>query len=321
MPADDVEVIEGAEEGIHLHNQRGPREVVLHDGQLTALRTVRCTAVFDARGRFNPAFDESQIEDIPADSVIFAIGQTSDLSFLDPADGVESDRGLIKVNRDTYQTTAPDVFACGDIAHGARLFIDAIASAQTAARSMHDFLRSTRSDVVVRKQWKPAAYTMADGWNVIERQNPRVLQSELRAATLEIVEAPYGEAEARRQASRCLRCNINTVFDTALCVACNGCVDVCPENLIRLVGLSKLIEDPLWMERAVAEFGDISPYAPQELDQLAAAMMKDETTCIRCAMCSSRCPTAAILMKEFEFHRECVTVAARNPKVAYAPSA
>jgi NADPH-dependent glutamate synthase beta subunit-like oxidoreductase len=321
MPADELEVIEGAEEGIRLHNQRGPREMVLEDGKLTALRTVRCTAVFDARGRFNPVFDESQVEDIPADSVIFAIGQTSDLSFLDPADGVESDRGLIKVNRETYQTTAPDVFACGDIAHGARLFIDAIASAQTAARSMHDYLRSTRSEVVVRKQWKPASYAMADGWNAIERVNPPALESELRAATLETVEAPYEELEARRQASRCLRCNVNTVFDTSRCVACNGCVDVCPENLIRLVGLSKLIEDPQWMERAVEEFGELSRYAKEELDQLAAAMMKDETTCIRCALCASRCPTAAIVMKEFEFYRECVTVPARNPKVAYAPTA
>jgi NADPH-dependent glutamate synthase beta subunit-like oxidoreductase len=317
MPADELEVMEGAEEGIHLHNQRGPREVLVADGKVTALRTVRCTAVFDAGGRFNPAFDEQQVEDIAADSVIFAIGQTSDLSFLDPADGVESDRGLIKVNRETYQTAAPDVFACGDIAHGARLFIDAIASAQIAARSMHDFLRGTRTEVVVRKQWKPAAYTMADHWNAIGRENPPALDGERRPGSLEIVEEPYAEAEARRQASRCLRCNINTVFDTAKCVACSGCVDVCPENLIRLTGLSTLIEDAAWMEQAVEIFGDLSQYAPEELDQLGAAMTKDETTCIRCALCASRCPTAAILMKEFEFHRECITVAARNPKVLY----
>jgi ferredoxin len=321
MPADEIEVIEGADEGIRLHNQRGPREVIFEGGRVTALRTVRCTAVFDARGKFNPSFEEANIEDIPADSIIFAIGQTSDLSFLDPADGVESDRGLIKVNRETYQTTAPDVFACGDIAHGARLFIDAIASAQTAARSVHDYLRGTRTEVVVRKQWKAASYAMADGWNVIPRENPPVLESELRASSLDIVEAPFGEPEARRQASRCLRCNVNTIFDTSKCVACNGCVDVCPENLIRLVGLSKLIENPDWMERAVEAFGDLSQYAPEQLDGMAGAMMKDETTCIRCAMCASRCPTAAILMKEFEFYRECVAVPARNPKVAYGPCA
>ena len=45
-------------------------------------------------------------------------------------------------------------------------------------------------------------------------------------------------------------------------------------------------------------------------------MMKDETTCIRCAMCASRCPTHAILMKHFDFHRECVTVPAPKPQGA-----
>jgi len=290
MPADDVEVHEGAEEGIHLHNQRGPREVLVRDGKVSGLRTVKCTAVFDASRRFNPSFDESVIEDIPADSIIFAIGQTSDLSFLDPSDNVESERGLIKVNRETYRTTAPDVFACGDIAHGARLFIDAIASAQIAARSMHDYLRGTRTDVVIRKKWSPAAYTMVDGWNVIEREAPPVLEVERRAASLEIVEERYSEAEARRQGSRCLRCNINTVFETEKCVACNGCVDVCPENLIALVPVS-------WLDG----------YDDPELEG-AAVMLKDETTCIRCSLCASRCPTQAVVMKRFDFYRECVTV-------------
>ena len=299
MPADEIEVIEGAEEGVRLHNSRGPREVLTEDGRVAALRTVRCTAVFDAQRRFSPTFDESDIQDIPADNVIFAIGQQSDLSFLDPADGVATERGLIKVNRETYQTTAPDVFACGDIAHGPRLFIDAIASAQIAARSMHDFLRCTRTDVVLRKQWRPACYTMADRWNVIARDNPPTVHHETRAASIEIVELDYPDASARRQAARCLRCNVNTVFETERCVACNGCVDVCPENLIRLVSVSDLA-------------GEFDP------DGAAAALIKDETTCIRCAMCASRCPTHAILMKEFAFTRECVTVAARNPKVLYA---
>ena len=119
MPADEVEVTRAHEEGIHLHNRRGPREILRENGKVTGLRTVQCTSVFDAHGNSIRRSTRAQIEDIPADSVIFAIGQTSDLSFLDPADGVETERGLIKVNRETYQTTAPDVFACGDIAHGA----------------------------------------------------------------------------------------------------------------------------------------------------------------------------------------------------------
>jgi ferredoxin len=49
-------------------------------------------------------------------------------------------------------------------------------------------------------------------------------------------------------------------------------------------------------------------------------MMKDETTCIRCAMCASRCPTHAILMKHFVFHRECVTVPTINTRLLYPQS-
>ncbi len=325
MPADEIEVIEGEEEGIHLHNRRGPKQILSENGRVTALRTVRCTSVFDATGRFNPTFDETGIEDIPADSVIFAIGQTSDLSFLDPQDGVETARGLIKVNPETYQTSAPDIFACGDIAHGPRLFIDAIASAQVAARSMHDYLRGTRTEVVVRKKWAPAAYTMAEGWNRLPRENPPVLESERRAASLEIIEERYPEREARRQAARCLRCNVNTVFDTSLCVACNGCVDVCPENLIRLVGLSRLIADDPWLAAASADFGvsadELKAMPAEDLDALGGVMLKDETTCIRCSLCASRCPTHAVTMRQFEFHTECVTVPSPNPKIRYQVAA
>jgi NADPH-dependent glutamate synthase beta subunit-like oxidoreductase len=321
MPADEIEVIEGEEEGIRLHNRRGPKEIVVERGKVAALRVTQCLSVFDAEGRFNPKFDESAVEDIPADSVIFAIGQSSDLSFLAAEDGVEAVRGLIKVNPETYQTTAPDVFACGDIAHGPRLFIDAIASAHTAARSMHDYLRGTRTDIVLRKRWLPAAYQMADGWHVLERANPPVLDTARRAASVENVEETYPEQAARRQAARCLRCNVNTIFDTNLCIACNGCVDICPEDLIKLVGLSRLPDQEAW-ERLFQAGVDLTPadYAaltPAQKDELGGVMLKDETTCIRCAMCASRCPTHAILMKKFDHYTECVSVASRNPKILY----
>jgi formate dehydrogenase (NADP+) beta subunit len=322
MPADDVEVHEGEEEGIRLHNRRGPKEVLHSNGRLTGLRTVQCLNVFNSEGRFEPKFDESQIEDIPADTIIFAIGQSSDLSFLSPGDGVESVRGLIKVNPETYQTTAPDVFACGDIAHGPRLFIDAIASAHTAARSMHDFLRGTRTDVALRRRWLPSVYTMAEGWHRMERHNPPVLETSRRAASIETIEGCYEESQAKRQAARCLRCNVNTVFDTSTCIACNGCVDICPENLIKLVGLSRLPDQQAWSRLAEAGVEisreDYAALPPADKDQLGGLMLKDESTCIRCAMCASRCPTHAIMMKTFQFYTECVTVPSPNPKILYS---
>jgi formate dehydrogenase beta subunit len=319
MPADEIEIVEGEEEGIHLHASRGPLAVLGEGNYVTGLRTVRCTSVFDREGRFNPTYDDAVIEDIPAETIFFAIGQTSDLTFLKPEDGVATERGLIKVDLETYQTTAPDVFACGDIAHGPRLFIHAIASAQIAARSMHDYLRGTRTDVAVRRRWVAADYTMAPGWDQLSRRNPPALESEQRASSLDIVEMDFSDEEARRQAARCLRCNINTVFDTSTCIACNGCVDICPESLIRLVGLDQLRHNQQMMDLAAGTTGltieDLAGYSDEELQQLGAIMLKDESTCIRCALCASRCPTQAIKMKKFEFHRECVTIDTANPKL------
>lgn len=321
MPADEIEIVEGEEEGIKLYAGRGPRAILSEEGYVTGLRTVKCLSVFDENGRFAPVYDENSVEEIPADTIFFAIGQQSDLTFLKAEDGIQTENGLIKVDPGTYQTTAPDVFACGDVAHGPRLFIHAIASAQIAARSMHDYLRGTRTDVVVKKSWHRADYTMADGFDEFARCLPPALDCETRAATNEIVEINFPEVEARKQAARCLRCNVNTVFDTSVCIACNGCVDVCPENLIKLVGLSQVRSDPKLIQIASDSLGisseDLTVYSDAELAELGGIMLKDESTCIRCAMCASRCPTNAIQMKRFEFARECVTIHARNPKINY----
>jgi len=323
MPADEIEVTEGAEEGLVLHNSRGPREIVGQDGNVLGLRTVECASVFDANGRFNPSFNEDNIEVIPADTIIFSIGQSSDLSFLQPGDGVESNRGLIKVDPETYQTTAPDVFACGDIAHGPRLFINAIRSAQIAARSMHDYLRGTRTEETIRSSWSAASYTMREGWDQLRRHHPPVVAASERATSLQVIEDSYPSDAARTQASRCLRCNVNTVFDTEICVSCTGCVDVCPENLIRLTGLAELCrttEGSDWVASVLAiSKEELQAYSKAQLDSLGGVMLKDETTCIRCGLCASRCPSNAITMQQFDFRRMCVSSPGPNPKLKQGP--
>ncbi len=186
---------------------------------------------------------------------------------------------------------------------------------------MHDFLRGTRTEIAVRSHWAPAVYSMAEGWERTPRANPPVLDATKRAASLEITENTYPIEEAHRQASRCLRCNIDTVFDTSICIACGGCVDVCPQNIIKLVGLSELCRQDRWLNLVSESLGmnreEIRSMDPAELDTLGGVMLKDEQTCIRCAMCASRCPTHAITMKRFEFHRECISIPARNMKIRY----
>jgi formate hydrogenlyase subunit 6/NADH:ubiquinone oxidoreductase subunit I len=162
---------------------------------------------------------------------------------------------------------------------------------------------------------------MAEGWHRIGRRNPPVLESHRRAASNEVIEERYPEEIAKRQAARCLRCNVNTVFDTYNCIACNGCVDVCPESLIKLVGLSRLPDADAYprliaagVEIGEAEYRGMSV---AEKDAFGGVMLKDESTCIRCALCASRCPTHAITMRKFDHYQECVSIPAPNPKILY----
>jgi ferredoxin len=160
---------------------------------------------------------------------------------------------------------------------------------------------------------------MRDGWDQLRRHHPPVADASKRASSLQVIEAPYPTDAARTQAARCLRCNVNTVFDTAMCVACTGCVDICPENLIRLTGLAEVCnttEGREWTASVLAIAPEeLDKYTKAQLDSLGGVMMKDETTCIRCGLCAARCPSHAITMQRFDFHRMCVTLPGVNPKL------
>jgi formate dehydrogenase (NADP+) beta subunit len=311
MPADAIEIEEGLHEGLRLHTSLGPR-AILGNGKVAGVEFVSCLSVFDSERRFNPKFDETAKETIEVDTVIFAIGQSAEFNFLTPEDGIElTDRGLIKVDSETLQTSRPDVFAGGDVVLGPRLFIDAIASAQVAARSIHDYLRKSTTHVVLKYEWSPASYTMGQDWEIEERRLPpseAPTAGELPKAADRLVERNYPEQEARRQAERCLRCDVQTYFEGQHCIACNGCVDVCPDDCLYLVGLSQVASDPRLMAMAQEQLGiskdALAAFEPAELDALGGVMLKDETACIRCSMCATRCPTRAFTMQRYAFHRE-----------------
>lgn len=325
MPADAIEIEEGQHEGLKLHTSLGPK-AVLGGGRVTGMEFVRCLSVFDSERRFHPTFDEGARETLEVDTVIFAIGQRAEFNFLTPRDGVElTERGLLKVDPETLQTSRPDVFAGGDVVLGPRLFIDAIASAQVAARSIHDYLRKTTTTVALRYAWGPAAYQMAQDWEVTGRTLPpsrAPSAEELASAGDRQVEENYPEEEARRQAQRCLRCDVETWFEGQDCIACNGCVDVCPDDCLYLVGLSQVAADPRLMTMAQEQLGitagQLAAFEPAELDVLGGVMLKDETACIRCSMCATRCPTKAFSMRRYDFHRELEVEAAPNPRIRYA---
>jgi formate dehydrogenase (NADP+) beta subunit len=120
----------------------------------------------------------------------------------------------------------------------------------------------------------------------------------------------YTEEQARLEASRCLRCWINTIFEGneaegTECILCGGCVDVCPENCLQLVPLSQLQFSEETKDRlkaqAVSYEGTLQHLEAQDLPASeGSVMVKDETICIRCGLCAERCPVRTITMEAFE---------------------
>lgn len=312
MPAFEDEIEEGLREGLRLRASLGPKRFIGEDGRLTALETVKCTSVFDEQRRFHPTFAAGTEAVIPCDTVILAIGQTSDLSFLAPEDGVETTRqGTIKINQDTMMTTAPGIFAAGDIAFGPRLIINAVADGRKAAEQIDRYLRGS--------EWKSKErlvqirvlehHNLPTGFDEHTRLEVPTIPLDRRTGITE-VESGFTEEQARAEASRCLRCWINTIFegneaDGTECILCGGCVDVCPQNCLQLIPLRQFTFAQEDLHR-IADVASNDPVLLQHLnlEEIAAGegsvMVKDETICIRCGLCAERCPAHTITMEAFE---------------------
>jgi len=232
------------------------------------------------------------------DSAIISIGQMGEFTWVRPEDGLEvMPRGTLAVDPDTLMTTAPGVFAGGDIAFGPRLIINAVADGQRAARGLHAYLQNVKPRLVrkgfftpVPKRDYPNVGPLRDflRWR---RRPPPALPVERRIGVAR-VEMGYDVATAREQGGRCLICTLNPIFDGDLCIVCNGCVDVCPTDCLKLVPVSEIASDDWPTANGTAGF--------------STAMLLDPAHCVRCGLCAARCPTEAVRMETFRFTEEVV---------------
>jgi NAD-dependent dihydropyrimidine dehydrogenase PreA subunit len=229
--------------------------------------------------------------------VIMAIGQSPDLSWIRPEDNLKvTPRGTLQTDLQTMATSRPDVFAGGDVAFGPRIIITAVAEGKKAANSIAKFLtgrvpaQPQKARVTI---YNPLQYRMKPDYEKLVRRAPPTLPLDRRVGIAE-VEKAYPEPDARMQADRCLKCHIGPVFDGDKCILCGGCADVCPEYCLRLVDVADLRGDEKLQAALLVRYGRLPKHGEQ------AAIIKDETSCIRCGLCAARCPTGAVMMERVE---------------------
>lgn len=297
MPAVETEIFETDEEGVRFHLLTNP--VSIEKTEQGTVKGIWCQKMAlgepDAGGRRQPVPIEGSEFFMACDNVIVAIGQTFDLSFIDaPNDRISmTDHGLIACDPETGSTSAPDVFVAGDLAHGPKLLINAVASGKAVARTIYEKCTGNHiSFADVELHFPLAVYERETGYEKQHRTTLPTVPIEQRSGNIKRpVELGFSAEQALCEAGRCFDCGVNTIFDGQRCILCGGCVDVCPENCLRIVGLDQLSDNGS-LQKILARLDDGVP------SEITSAIIKDETICIRCGLCAERCPTDAITMEQ-----------------------
>lgn len=289
LPVPREEVHEASREGVIVRAATGVRRIA-GDGRVGHVVVAPVRSLFDAVGRFKPVLQEGRDETLAARTVVIAVGQESDVSFVDSSLGLRtSPWGGVVVDRDG-RTSHARLYAAGDVSTGPRDLIDALAAGQRVARTI-------RADLSCASTWLAAARAISpieadappmpmrpaqhqrrywSGYDVTARRSLPTLPPQERAHDDE-VEKLLGLVDARVEASRCLHCDVHVMLDAARCVACGLCVDVCPYGCI---ALTRAGQSSSQVDATVSTF----------------ALTLDERACIRCGLCVDRCPADALAL-------------------------
>jgi NADPH-dependent glutamate synthase beta subunit-like oxidoreductase len=305
LPASGFEVKEALEEGIQMFTRHGPNRIVGENGKVTGIEVIDVESVFDEQHRFSPKFKAGSERVWECDTVILAIGQKADLNVLGGADDIRiTPRGLVEINFLNGQTSAPEVFAGGDVAYGPRLIIDAVRHGHLAAIGMDEYIQGKKLKVTVDTNWTHLSnHVMFDNWTKLYRQDVPSLPVDRRTG-VSVIDLGYSPGEGAFEGSRCLECSVNTIFDGNLCILCNACVDICPWDCLKIVKLDQIDGEESFARVVEAQLGQPLDVYLKEEHPTVAAMLKDDEACTRCALCADRCPTYAITMEAFRFNEE-----------------
>lgn len=305
LKASDWELEGAVEERVEIICNYSPEEYMVEKGKLTGVRFTEVEWHEDVEGKLRSTTIGEKI--FPCDSVILAIGQENVFDFIERDIGIKFNRWDVpEVDKVTMQSTRPEVFFGGDAAFGPLNIIWAVEHGHQAAISIHNYCRSVPlterpphtmnlgSTKMGLHEW-----SYSNDFDPTARRNMPAVSLKDRFEKLDIeVEEGYTAEQTAQEVERCLNCDIQTVFETKLCIECDACIDVCPVNCLTITdgGSEDKIRNRL-NSPAMNQEQDI--YVSSALPQTGKVMVKDENVCVHCGLCAERCPTGAWDMQKF----------------------
>ena len=264
------------EDGITIHDGWGQTEVVTTKaGKVSGIKFRKCVSVKDKNGKFAPKFDDKVTEEAKCTTVLYCIGQRPDWGKLLTGVNVElTDRGFVKADPLTYQTSEPDIFAGGDIYTGQKFCIDAIAAGKEASISINRFVWPGHSLTLARDRREFTALDKGDldfdhiSWDNIKRQVPGV--DKAKKGTKRNESLTFTEQQLKAETARCLGCGA-TVVDQNKCFGCGVCTTRCKFDAIHLI---KKFDEPIHSIRFREKF--VENYRKERDMKIAVRKFREE---------------------------------------------
>jgi NADH-quinone oxidoreductase subunit F len=215
MPVTVREYREAVEEGIHFHFLTNPTRIAHENWRVQGLECIRMMpGEADETGRRRPVPIEGSEFFAEADTVIPSVGQAPDLSFLPADTKLERARwGALQVDPNNLATNLPGIFAGGDFVTGPTSVIEATAAGRRAALAVDKYLRGDTTRVEIRDEKLDVEHDVemaADREELEELKQIEIplLSPDKRISGFMEIEIGYTEEQAKEEATRCLRCDL-----------------------------------------------------------------------------------------------------------------
>jgi formate dehydrogenase major subunit len=292
MSVTHEEIVELDNEKIPLHEQVNPVAYLGNaDGHVKAIRFIRTElGEPDESGRRRPVAIEGSEFDVPADTVLLATGQWPDTRWIDEAlygELVEENEDLR--SSDSTTTSVDKLYIAGDYATGAATLIEAIGHAKGCALDVDRMLMGEERFVeaaIVENSRETGRVRKMDFISRIDMPtlplDERVLQAE--------VETGFTLAGGREEARRCYLCHYKFEIDNSLCIYCEKCLEVKPQEKC-IVRIDELEYDE---EDRISGYKEAADPEPTKYPILYI----DQYECIRCGKCVDVCPVECISLQK-----------------------